>query len=70
MLDVPIVRHKGEGRIGPQADSPSLDRKDPAKGYVKGNVWVISYRANAIKQDATLAELLAFVTRLAVLTDP
>lgn len=37
--------------------SPSLDRKDPAKGYVKGNVWVISNRANTIKNDATPEEL-------------
>ena len=37
--------------------SPSLDRKIPSVGYVKGNVRVISYRANEIKRDATLEEL-------------
>jgi hypothetical protein len=37
--------------------SPSLDRIDPSLGYTKGNVWVISHRANTIKSDATLAEL-------------
>jgi hypothetical protein len=37
--------------------SPSLDRIVPAKGYVRGNVRVISYRANALKRDATLEEL-------------
>ena len=35
----------------------SLDRKDSARGYTKDNVWIISYRANSIKQDATIAEL-------------
>ncbi len=35
----------------------SLDRIDPTKGYVKGNVVVISYRANSIKNDATPKEL-------------
>jgi hypothetical protein len=35
----------------------SLDRIDPSKGYVKGNVIVISYRANSIKNDATPDEL-------------
>jgi hypothetical protein len=30
-------------------DSPSLDRLDPSKGYVRGNVIVMSYRANMIK---------------------
>ena len=37
--------------------SPSLDRIDPTKGYVKGNVWIISYRANTIKNNATHEEL-------------
>lgn len=40
--------------------SPSLDRIIPALGYTKGNVQVISTRANAMKQDASPAELLAF----------
>lgn len=35
----------------------SVDRKDPRVGYVPGNVWVISSRANTIKSDATPAEL-------------
>jgi hypothetical protein len=37
--------------------SPSLDRIDPSKGYVKGNVAVISYRANTIKNNSTTDEL-------------
>jgi hypothetical protein len=39
------------------ANSPTLDRIIPALGYVKGNIQVISRRANAIKNDATLEEL-------------
>lgn len=34
-----------------RANAPSLDRIDPRKGYVTGNVVVISYRANMIKGD-------------------
>jgi hypothetical protein len=45
----------GDGRPG--LNSPSLDRIIPNLGYVKGNVEVISYRANKIKSDATPEEL-------------
>lgn len=37
--------------------SPSLDRVIPSRGYVKGNIVVVSMRANRIKNDATIAEL-------------
>lgn len=37
--------------------SPSLDRIDSHRGYTKDNVWIISYRMNAIKNDATPQEL-------------
>jgi hypothetical protein len=46
------------------AQSPSIDRKDPTKGYTKENIWVISRRANIIKSDATLNELEMLVTAL------
>lgn len=35
----------------------SLDRVRPELGYVPGNVRVISFRANSIKQDATPEEI-------------
>ena len=37
--------------------SPTIDRVDNNKGYVKGNIAVISYYANSIKQNATAEEL-------------
>ncbi len=43
------------GRAGP--NSPSLDRIDSSKGYVPGNVVVVSWRANEVKKDASLEEL-------------
>lgn len=42
-------------------DYPSFDRRDGLKGYVPGNVFVISWRANRIKWNCTLAELKAVV---------
>jgi hypothetical protein len=39
--------------------SPSIDRLIPSKGYTKENIRIISFRANAIKQNATAAEIRA-----------
>lgn len=47
----------GKDENGWMDTSPSLDRIVPEKGYVQGNVVVISMRANAIKRDATPEEL-------------
>lgn len=41
----------------PSDDSMSLDRIDPRKGYTPDNIWVISHRANWIKNRSTLEEL-------------
>ena len=37
--------------------SPTLDRIDNTKGYIKGNILVVSWRANRLKADATPEEL-------------
>jgi hypothetical protein len=36
---------------------PSLDRIDNTKGYVRGNVVIVSWRANRLKSDATVQEM-------------
>jgi hypothetical protein len=57
VLGIPLVRGSGLG--GHRAGSPSLDRVRPELGYVKGNVIVISHRANTLKRDATIEEMQA-----------
>lgn len=51
------VNHIGKGSVL----SAHLDRLEPTKGYVKGNVHWISGRANRIKYDASLEELKLIV---------
>jgi len=41
---------------------PSLDRKDNSKGYTKENIWVISFKANRMKNTASLKEVDIFAT--------
>ncbi len=42
--------------------SASIDRFDPKRGYVKGNVWIVCDKANRMKSDATLEEIVAVHT--------
>ena len=54
----PVLGIKIQRGVGmPCNASPSLDRIVPAKGYVSGNVRVISQRANTLKSNATLTEM-------------
>ena len=39
-------------------NAPSIDRVDNTKGYVKENVVIVSTRANLLKKDATIDELI------------
>ena len=49
---------------GPDDASPTLDRLRPHLGYTKGNVWVISNRANRAKSNLSLSELELLVKSL------
>ena len=42
---------------GPSDKSPSLDRIDNTKGYVKGNIQVISFKANRMKNDCSVDDM-------------
>lgn len=49
------IEYNAKGKAG--GNSASLDRIDSRKGYTQDNVWIISWRANRIKSDATVEEL-------------
>jgi hypothetical protein len=52
----------GESRKAIPENAPSIDRIDNRFGYIKGNVIVISWRANRLKGDASLAEMQQLAT--------
>ena len=56
ILGIKLMPKRGLKK-GYYPDSPSLDRIIPNLGYIKGNVRVISARANLLKNDASLKEL-------------
>lgn len=63
VLGISLSR-KGAGAV--KENSPSIDRIDPAKGYVKGNIAIMSWRANMLKNNMTVEEarlLLAYLER-------
>ncbi len=43
-------------------NSPSIDRIDPNIGYVRGNCFIISMKANRMKQDHTIETIKKFIT--------
>ena len=63
ILGIPLGK---SGKRGPSSGSPTLDRLDNERGYVPGNVAVISHRANTLKSNISLDEirrLLNFLER-------
>jgi len=55
----PVLKIKLEtGTRRNNQNAPSIDRIDNNKGYVKGNIMVMSVRANKLKKDATMEELI------------
>ena len=53
ILQLPMERHTGKV----QNNNFSLDRLDSTKGYIPGNVRVISWRANYIKNNLSVEQL-------------
>jgi hypothetical protein len=53
VLGIPLERSESSY----SDNSPTLDRVDSTKGYVPGNVIIMSWRANRIKSNATLGDI-------------
>lgn len=62
-LDYP-ARSGMRKRQHAQPNWPSLDRWDSSEGYVPGNVFVISYRANTLKNNGNIEEMLKVLAYL------
>lgn len=51
----------GKGRV---ATNISIDRIDSSKGYVEGNIQLICFITNIMKQDTSLEEFFEWVTKI------
>jgi len=56
IAQIPIFP-RNDGKQGPCDNSPSLDRVDINKGYVKGNIRVLSHKGNRLKSNMTIEDL-------------
>jgi hypothetical protein len=67
VLGIPLRCATGEGPIGGSNNwnAPTLDRINNCKGYIVGNVAVISRKANTLKWNGTPEELAAVATYVA-----
>jgi hypothetical protein len=58
VFGVPLERAEGRGA---DDNSPTLDKLIPSLGYVKGNIAVISWKANRLKSNGSLTDFEAIV---------
>lgn len=60
LLNVPFVL----GEKGNYEYTPTIDRIDNSKGYTKDNIWIITKKANSMKNSATPEELNTFCSNI------
>lgn len=54
VLGIKLAQEKRDSKYS----GPSIDRIDNTKGYTKDNIVIVSCRANLLKKDATIQELI------------
>jgi len=60
LLGLELTYKKGDNTT--PKNYATLDRIDSSKGYEEGNVQILSYRANTLKNDATIEEMRMMLT--------
>lgn len=60
-LGIEITQDVGTGNSYSNA---SIDRIDNSKGYIKGNIQIISFLANKMKQNVSIDQLIVFAENI------
>lgn len=60
-LGIKLTNKQGQGVVW---SNYSIDRIDSTKGYIKGNIEIISRKANSMKNMATQEELIIFAKNI------